>query len=848
MRKRAHYIQIIAVLSAFLGVGDALADPPSTRAATSFPNGAVVLRVLGPSARQALAASPNGPLGALVSIPAGLSAAALGVREVAPGIGALRGEPNDLLGFANLHPDVRMEVSPPLHLLMDSAGQWTHAILARKKYGLDGTGALVGVADTGIDITHPDFLDASGNTRVVWMLDLSQKPIGLHPDLEDLFGAKDSNGNVVAGAVYDSDDINALLKSKAKGPTDEVGHGTHVSSIAAGNGGGTPYIGIAPNAGIIVARITRAGSESIDNDDLVDGVNFLFNRGDALGKPIAVNLSIGGDFGSHDGLMLWEQALAANVGSGKPGHALVVAAGNSGSIVDTPIHESVRVSAGTTMRVPIVAAPTCVSDASGNTKCTATPLTGAVQVWVALRSGANLQIGIDGPDGTWISPIGENSSLGKNIGQANAGVIYGTGQPNSPIPSESRGAIALWSGTFPTGTYAITLKGDGTADLFMQSTGDAASRAYFAAGVREGTINLPATEPSLIGVGCSVNKVDWTSISKVPVSLRIPVLDAKGGYPAPGNQLRELTPGEMCWFSSAGPTVSGVPKPEITAPGGVVIGAMSAQAPPGVNTSIFTNPNCPTKNGVKDTKCMQVDAHDGVAVGTSMSAPMVAGAIALLFQRDPTLTQSQVSVLLQAGAHPFRGAAPFGDQSGPGELDVAGALDAYDQMQNPALALPSFSQSWETLSSDYASADGESAVTVILELRNGDGSHRADLFDISRLVPQIEIDGAPSSGVPSITRRGPGVYIYTYNAPVGSGGSSLTLGAAFDGAPIVTPHTIPISTDIWTGNYPSSAKGGCSISGEIRRGNGSDSRWLSVVFGALVLAFARRKKITVQPR
>jgi len=837
MRKRAFYIQNLALLSAFLCVGDALADPPKT----SFPSGASVLRVLGPSARQALAASKTGPLGALVAIPTGTSAASLGVRQVAPGIGVLRGEPNDLLGFAGAHPDIRMEVSPPLHLLMDTAGTWTHATFARNKYGLDGSGALVGVADTGIDITHPDFLDATGHTRVLWMLDLSQKPLGLHPDLESQFGIKDANGNLVAGAVYDSDDINALLASRGPGPVDEVGHGSHVASIAAGNGGGTPYIGIAPKAGIVVARVTRAGSESIDNDDLIDGVGFLFDRGDALGKPIAVNLSIGGDFGSHDGLMLWEQTLAANVGADKPGHALVVAAGNSGSIVDTPIHESVRVSSGTTMQVPIVIAPACTSDSSGNQTCSPTPLTGAVQVWVSLRTGANLQVGIDGPDGTWISPIDENSSLGKNIGQANSGVIFGAGQPNSPVPTGSRGAVALWSGTFPTGTYAITLSGDGTADLFMQATGDATSRTYFAAGVREGTINLPATEPSLIGVGCSVNKTSWISVDRVPVAIRIPELDPTGGYPAPGNTLRELNAGEICWFSSAGPTVSGVPKPEITAPGGVVIAALSAQAAPGVNTSIFTNPNCPVKNGVKDAKCMQVDAHDGVAVGTSMSAPMVAGAIALLFQRDPTLTQSEVSVLLQAGAHPFRGAAPFDDQSGPGELDVAGALDAYDQMQNPALALPSFAQSWITLSSSYAAADGESAVTAIVELRTADGSHRADLFDASRLAPQIAIDGAQVASVPQIIRRGPGVYAYAYNAPVGSGGSVVSLGATFDGSPIVTPHTIPISTDVWTGSYASSAKGGCTISSELSRENGPNSRWVGLALGALVITRRRKK-------
>lgn len=839
MQKRARYTQKLALCAIFscaaaVCTREAVADPPRA----SFPDGADVLRVLGPNARAALAAAPSGPLGALVRIPPGATAASLGIRQVAPGIGEIRGEAATLLGFAQQHPDVGLEVSPPLHLLMSSAGVWTRAVDARKTYGVDGTGTLVGVADTGIDITHPDFMDENGHTRIAWLLDLSLKPIGLHPDLEAKYGIKDDQGNLIGGAVLAASEIDQLLKDGKKGPIDDVGHGTHVASIAAGNGGGGPYIGIAPKAGLVIARVTRAGTESIDNNDLVDGVAFLFDVADSMSMPIAVNLSIGGDFGSHDGQMLWEQALASNVGATHPGHALVVAAGNSGSIVDTPIHESVRASAGSTVRVPIVVAKKCVTDPAGDTQCDGSPLSGAVQVWVALRSGANVRIGIDGPDGTWISPIDENSSLGKNVGQANSGVIFGAGQPNSPIPNGSRGAIALWSGSFPPGTYSITVDGDGTVDMFLQATGDAQSRAYFAAGVREGTINLPATSPSLIGVGCTVNRITWTSIARVPVSLRVPLLDAAGGYPAPNNQTVEISNGDVCWFSSAGPTVTGVPKPEISAPGGVVVAAMSAQAPPGVGSSIFTNPNCPVKNGTKDPRCMQVDDHHGVAVGTSMSAPMAAGAAALLFQRDPTLTQDAISVLLQAGAHPFRGGAPFEDQGGPGELDVKGSLDAYDQLKNPALSLPALGASWVTLSSDYAAADGSTPVTAILELRTDGGAHRADLLDPSRLVASVAIDGAPTGDAPAIARRAPGVYVYQYTPPPGLGGSSLTLGATFDGQPIVAARTIPIAADIWTGTYSSRAKGGCTIARE----KGPDSRfaWCSSL-AVLALALGRRR-------
>lgn len=835
MKKRAQYIRYVTVLGTLLGAGSVAADQPRA----PLTDGAALLRVLGPNAERALAATPSGPLGALVKIPAGQTAATLGLREVAPGIAEVRGEPSELLAFAGAHPDAKMEVSPPLHLLLDQVGKWTRATYARTKYGLDGTGALVGVADTGIDYTHPDFLDASGHTRILWMLDLSLPPTGKHPELEEQFGVKDADGRLVSGAVFDSDDIDALIAAPHAGtPVDEVGHGSHVASIAGGNGGGTPFIGIAPKVGLVIARVTRQGTESIDNDDLVDGTAFLFDRADALGKPIAVNLSIGGDFGSHDGQMLWEQALASNVGPTKPGHALVVAAGNSGSIVDSPIHESVRVDAGAKMQVPIVVAPVCTSTADGRS-CVSS-LTGAVEVWVALRAGTNVQIGLDGPTGTWISPTDENSSVGRDVDKANSGVIYGAGQPNSPLPSGSRGAIVVWSGTFSSGTYAVSLQGEGTVELYVQATGDAQGRSYFAAGVREGTINLPATNPSLIGVGCTVNRVDWTSIAHVDVSLKIPLLDPAGGYPAPGNATRPLSPGEVCWFSSAGPTVTGVPKPEISAPGGVVIGAMSGQAIPGVSQSIFTNPSCPTKNGVKDTRCMQIDANDGVAVGTSMSAPMVAGAAALLLEREPTLTQDEISALLQAGAHPFRGAAPFQDQGGPGELDVAGSLDALDQMKTPALALPSLRTSWVTLSADYASADASAAVTAILELRTADGEHRADLFDSSRLAPFVAIDGnvASPTDAPTIVRRAPGVFVYAYTPPAGLGGSKLTLGATFDGQPIVAPRTLKISPDIWTATYPTTAKGGgCSIA----RQNEPISRFGAWALALVGLALGRRR-------
>ena len=58
--------------------------------------------------------------------------------------------------------------------------------------------------------------------------------------------------------------------------------------------------------------------------------------------------------------------------------------------------------------------------------------------------------------------------------------------------------------------------------------------------------------------------------------------------------------------------------------------------------------------------------------GTSASAPVVAGAAALMVQQDPTLTPGDVKLRLMDSADPLSGASSYAQ--GAGELDVAAAL------------------------------------------------------------------------------------------------------------------------------------------------------------------------------
>jgi hypothetical protein len=229
-------------------------------------------------------------------------------------------------------------------------------------------------------------------------------------------------------------------------------------------------------------------------------------------------------------------------------------------------------------------------------------------------------------------------------------------------------------------------------------------------------------------------------------------------------------------------------------------------------------------------------------MGTSFSTPIVAGAIALMLQYDPTLTQDDIIAALQGGAHPLRGASSFADQAGPGELDVLGAIDAIDRLRDPKTALPSRSVSWMSLGDSLALADGSTPIQAILELRApAAGAPRpppADGFDPSRLTAYAMVDGAATTGIVGApVRRGAGVWTVMVQPPAGLGGSNLTVGARFDGVDVVDRVSVPIAADAWTALYPATVQGGCSLGGVRGR-----SGWGGLGAAAALLVLLHRRR------
>lgn len=150
--------------------------------------------------------------------------------------------------------------------------------------GLTGNGINVCVVDSGIDALHPDFAHA----RIL--------------------------------AWHD-------FVSSGPEPYDDSGHGTHMASIIAASGS---LRGIAPNAGLIIAKVVRADGTG-NSSDVAAGIQFCLDPwGDGRGGADIISLSLG----SKAPLFVETKVTNAVSFAVSRGVIVVAAAGNDGILDD----------------------------------------------------------------------------------------------------------------------------------------------------------------------------------------------------------------------------------------------------------------------------------------------------------------------------------------------------------------------------------------------------------------------------------------------------------------------------------------------------------------------------------
>lgn len=197
----------------------------------------------------------------------------------------------------------------------------------KQSFPLLGKDVLIGIIDSGIDYENPDFRNADGTTRILALWD------------QTLQNGKPPQGYHI-GTEFTSEQINEALRMEVREERyrivpsrDTSGHGTAVAGIAAGNGRGSKngkYRGAAPEAGLLIVKMGGAGETGFPRTtQLMRGVDYIVRKAEELKKPVAINISFGNTYGSHDGTSLLERYL--NIVSERWKNVICVGSGNEGT-------------------------------------------------------------------------------------------------------------------------------------------------------------------------------------------------------------------------------------------------------------------------------------------------------------------------------------------------------------------------------------------------------------------------------------------------------------------------------------------------------------------------------------
>lgn len=161
-----------------------------------------------------------------------------------------------------------------------------------------GEGVLIAVIDSGIRYNHPDFITASGESRIVYLWDQS-----LGNDL-----AANNGGG---GVVYNKAQINEALSYTTEAQQlevvpsqDLIGHGTALAGIAAGNGRGSTNNrnrGVAANSELIIVKVNQRDRDYPRDIDIMHGIDFAIEKAVELRKPLIILLGIANNLTGHDG-------------------------------------------------------------------------------------------------------------------------------------------------------------------------------------------------------------------------------------------------------------------------------------------------------------------------------------------------------------------------------------------------------------------------------------------------------------------------------------------------------------------------------------------------------------------
>lgn len=500
-----------------------------------------------------------------------------------------------------------VHVTKALMLLtsLDSLRYYSNVAPIHLGEGLDmsyqGTGVIVGLIDCGFDFNHISFTDAEGRSRVK----------AVYLPLDSGSSAPVVNMVRLPGVCYESPDEISRLTTDDSAST----HGTMTSGIAVGGYRGNDWYGIAPDAEIVLCGMPES---EITDVRVAHCISYIFDYARRKNKPCVISMSLCSNVGPHDGTSYLNRACQQLTG---PGRIVVTSAGNDGAYAVTS-HRAI----------------------SGSTDTVNTLLAG-YRGTMTYSGYVNARSKISKPFNTRMIVVDKQTGA----------IVY----RSRVVGTTARGVIANFSTETDTllaryfnGTVevigSIEMNGQPSSmceiDMVAKSINYCLGFQYYCPSANElaiftskyayidkynfswaekgssvGSISDIATTDSVISVGSYNSRQHLTK---------------KDGsrYTRPNS-----VPGHLSFFSSYGPDENGIARPDVCAPGSVIISSANRY---------FVDP--PNLDYWQPSAWVDGEEYTySPDLGTSMSAPAVAGAVALWLQAEPQLSVADVRQVLQ---------------------------------------------------------------------------------------------------------------------------------------------------------------------------------------------------------
>lgn len=617
-----------------------------------------------------------------------------------------------LVDVAQLASVASVSVAKPMSLNNDSARSLTNTNLVQtvtagtgltKAY--KGAGVVVGVVDIGIDYNNPAFKDAKGVSRV-----------------KRVYQPGDTTGTspVIDGEALHGSEYTTPAQISALTTDDSIQtHGTHTTGTAAGSYMGNAFYGMAPEADLVLCGC----AEDLSDYNIAMSVKYIFNYAENVGKPAVVNLSIGGHDGAHDGSSDLTKIINQLTGKGR---IISVSAGNEGG---DKLHIYKKFTASDSILQSLVIynnnkgaiyAEDYQAFWTRNTDYKTPP---ALQFIVLdTEKDSILFVSKKFTESGTLDPATDSEfnkyykkKLEVTMGKSANGKFQILTKFNKQLARDPFYCIGI--------RYICdSLTSADAWNLYHKLSFSNNGFPEYTDGNSDVSINDLATGDNTISVGAYNSRLDYTNLYGTKFSI-----DANFG--------------DIASFSSYGPDVNGIARPEVLAPGQTLISPFNSCYPDIPSTYICDSLAVGSKT-----------YYWGNMSGTSMAAPTVSGIIALWLQANPNLSPADIMNVIKNSCKTDVYVTGNPNRSGYGKIDALAGLKYIlnttgirgisDDKAKPVLLYPNPSDGHFTVCTPSESGN------VNMSIYNVAGALvYSRTFDGSNGAVEVNLNGAVAPGI-----------------------------------------------------------------------------------------------------